>query len=119
MEVPGESPCADVGDLWLGRTSAPSLEPLYPLLPECEHYPIKDTGGPAIAPRRHPGGCLMNETTVTVVGTVCSEVRYGQAGDDTPIARFQIRNTPRRFDTRTGTWGDGDPSYYSAVCWRN
>ncbi|MBW8804487.1 MAG: hypothetical protein AUG49_15165 [Catenulispora sp. 13_1_20CM_3_70_7] len=61
----------------------------------------------------------MNETTVTVVGTVCSEVRYGQAADDTPIARFQIRNTPRRFDKRTGTWGDGDPSYYSAVCWRH
>ena len=61
----------------------------------------------------------MNETTVTVVGTVCSEVRYGQASDATPIARFQIRNTPRRFDRRTNTWSDGDPSYFSAVCWRS
>ena len=60
----------------------------------------------------------MNETTVTVVGTVCSEIRYGHATDETPIARFQIRNTPRRFDKRTNTWGDGDPSYYSAVCFR-
>lgn len=60
----------------------------------------------------------MNETTVTVVGTVCSEVRYGHATDETPIARFQIRNTPRRYDKRTNTWGDGDPSYYSAVCFR-
>jgi single-strand DNA-binding protein len=60
----------------------------------------------------------MNETTVTVVGTVCSEVRYSQASDEVPIARFQIRNTPRRFDKRSGTWSDGDPSYFSAVCWR-
>lgn len=60
----------------------------------------------------------MNETTVTVVGTVCSEIRYGQSTDNKPIARFQIRNTPRRYDKRTGTWTDGDPSYFSAVCWR-
>ena len=60
----------------------------------------------------------MNETTVTVVGTVCSDIRYGQSTDNNPIARFQIRNTPRRFDKRTGTWSDGDPNYFSAVCWR-
>ncbi|WP_194912250.1 single-stranded DNA-binding protein, partial [Catenulispora rubra] len=60
----------------------------------------------------------MNETTVTVVGTVCSEVRYGQSADGNPIARFQIRNTPRRYDKRTGTWTEGDPNYFSAVCWR-
>jgi len=60
----------------------------------------------------------MNETTVTVVGTVCSDIRYSQAADEVPIARFQIRNTPRRFDKRAGAWADGDPSYFSAVCWR-
>jgi single-strand DNA-binding protein len=60
----------------------------------------------------------MNETTVTVVGTVCSDIRYGQSTDNNPIARFQIRNTPRRYDKRTGTWTDGDPNYFSAVCWR-
>ncbi|MEY9913055.1 single-strand DNA-binding protein [Catenulispora sp. MAP12-49] len=61
----------------------------------------------------------MNETTVTVVGTVCSDIRYGQSTDNNPIARFQIRNTPRRYDKRTGTWTDGDPNYFSAVCWRS
>jgi single-strand DNA-binding protein len=61
----------------------------------------------------------MNETTVTVVGTVCSEVRYSQAPDATPLARFQIRHTPRRFDKRTNAWTDGDPNYFSATCWRN
>jgi single-strand DNA-binding protein len=60
----------------------------------------------------------MNETTVTVVGTVCSDIRYGQSADGNPIARFQIRNTPRRYDKRTGTWTDGDPNYFSATCWR-
>jgi single-strand DNA-binding protein len=61
----------------------------------------------------------MNETTVTVVGTVCSEVRYSQAPDTTPMARFQIRHTSRRFDKRTNTWTDGDPDYFSATCWRS
>jgi single-strand DNA-binding protein len=61
----------------------------------------------------------MNETTVTVVGMVCSEVRYSQAPDTTPVARFQIRQTPRRFDKRTNAWSDGDPNYFSATCWRN
>lgn len=61
----------------------------------------------------------MNETTVTVVGTVCSEVRYSQAPDATPLARFQIRHTPRRFDKRTNAWTDGEPDYFSATCWRN
>ncbi|GAA2017386.1 single-stranded DNA-binding protein [Catenulispora yoronensis] len=61
----------------------------------------------------------MNETTVTVVGMVCSEIRYTPATDHTtPVARFQLRHTPRRFDKRTETWTDGDPSYYTAVCWR-
>lgn len=61
----------------------------------------------------------MNETTVTVVGTVCSDIRYGQTTDATPTARFQIRQTPRRYDRRTSTWTDGDPSYFTATCFRS
>jgi single-strand DNA-binding protein len=61
----------------------------------------------------------MNEVQVTVVGTVCSEVRYGTAGENgVPVARFQIRSLPRRYDRRSGAWTDGDPSYYSVTCWR-
>lgn len=61
----------------------------------------------------------MNEVQVTVVGTVCSDIRYGTAGEnDIPVARFQIRSLPRRYDRRTGTWSDGEPSYYSVTCWR-
>ena len=61
----------------------------------------------------------MNETTVTVVGMVCSEIRYGQSpADESPVARFQIRTASRRYDKRTGTWTEGDPSYYSLACRR-
>ncbi|NUR63523.1 MAG: single-stranded DNA-binding protein [Catenulispora sp.] len=60
----------------------------------------------------------MNETTVTVVGVVCSEVRYSRSSDETPTARFQIRTTARRYDKRTGTWTEGEPSFYSAACYR-
>jgi len=61
----------------------------------------------------------MSEVQVTVLGTVCSEVRFSTAGDSgIPVARFQIRSLPRRYDRRSGTWSDGDPSYYSVTCWR-
>lgn len=60
----------------------------------------------------------MNETTVTVVGMVCSEIRYSRSADETPVARFQIRTTPRRYDKRTSTWTEGEPSFYSAACYR-
>jgi single-strand DNA-binding protein len=60
----------------------------------------------------------MNETTVTVVGMVCSEIRYSRAADDSPVARFQIRTAHRRYDKRTGAWTEGEPSFYSAACYR-
>jgi single-strand DNA-binding protein len=61
----------------------------------------------------------MTEVQVTVLGTVCSEVRFSTAGDSgIPVARFQIRSLPRRYDRRSGTWSDGEPSYYSVTCWR-
>jgi single-strand DNA-binding protein len=60
----------------------------------------------------------MNEVQVTVIGTVCSEIRYSKTTDDVPAARFQIRCLPRRFDSKLGAWTDGSPSYYSATCWR-
>src|SRR5260221_7296641 len=59
----------------------------------------------------------MNEVQVTVAGTVGSEIRYGMASG-VPVAKFQIRSQPRRFDRRTASWSDGEPSYYSLTCWR-
>jgi single-strand DNA-binding protein len=61
----------------------------------------------------------MTEVQVTVLGTVCSEVRFSTAGDSgVPVARFQVRSLPRRYDRRSGTWSDGEPSFYSVTCWR-
>jgi single-strand DNA-binding protein len=61
----------------------------------------------------------MTEVQVTVLGTVCSEVRYSTAGESgIPVARFQVRSLPRRYDRRSGTWSDGEPSYFSVTCWR-
>ena len=61
----------------------------------------------------------MTEVQVTVLGTVCSEVRYSTAGESgIPVARFQVRSLPRRYDRRSGTWSDGEQSYFSVTCWR-
>jgi single-strand DNA-binding protein len=60
----------------------------------------------------------MNEVQVTVVGMVCSDVKYTKTDEGVAAARFQIRSMPRRFDSKRSAWSDGEPSYYSATCWR-
>jgi single-strand DNA-binding protein len=60
----------------------------------------------------------MNDVQVTLVGTITSDIRFARHGE-VPVAKFRIRAQPRRFDKATNTWQDGEPSYYSAVAWRN
>ena len=60
----------------------------------------------------------MNETLVTVVGNVISDVyrRDTQAG--VPLATFRMASNERRFDKESGQWVDGDRLYLSVTCWR-
>lgn len=60
----------------------------------------------------------MNDVQVTLVGTITSDIRFGTGGE-VPVARFRIRAQSRRYNKTTNTWQDGEPSYYSAVAWRN
>lgn len=59
----------------------------------------------------------MNDTVVTVVGNVASEVRHTITPRGVHLASFRLASTPRRFDRNAG-WVDGHTSFYSVTCWR-
>jgi len=61
----------------------------------------------------------MNETPVTIVGTVVRDLRGRRVGDDgATVVNFRIAANERRFDKETGQWGDGDSLYITVTCWR-
>ncbi len=60
----------------------------------------------------------MNETTVTIVGNVISDVTPRRTADGTRVANFRVASNQRRFDKETQSWVDGDPLFVSVTCWR-
>lgn len=58
----------------------------------------------------------MNETHVTIVGNVASEVRYATTEGGVAVASFRVASTPRRYTQ--GQWSDGHTSYVTVKCWR-
>ena len=59
----------------------------------------------------------MNETVITLQGNVGTDVAVRQAGD-ARVATFRVACTPRRFNRKTGEWGDGDTQWYTVNAWR-
>lgn len=59
----------------------------------------------------------MNETLVTIVGNVVSDVRRHRTATDDHIT-FRVANNARRFDRDTEGWVDGDRLYTTVSCWR-
>lgn len=60
----------------------------------------------------------MNETIVTVVGNVITDVTRRRTGDGEGPVGFRIATNERRFDKTTEQWVDGDRLYLSVTCWR-
>ncbi|AOT58923.1 MULTISPECIES: single-stranded DNA-binding protein [Streptomyces] len=59
----------------------------------------------------------MNDTLVTVVGNVATNVEYRE----TPtggVARFRFAATARRWDRERAAWTDGHTSFYTVNAWR-
>ncbi|MDO5684858.1 MAG: single-stranded DNA-binding protein [Bifidobacterium sp.] len=58
------------------------------------------------------------ETTITVVGNLVAdpELRYTPSG--AAVANFRVASTPRRFDSQTNQWVDGEPMFLSCNIWR-
>jgi single-strand DNA-binding protein len=60
----------------------------------------------------------MNETMVTIVGNVISDVQKRHTQDGVAVVNFRMASNERRFDKATGQWVDGDRLYLSVTCWR-
>ncbi|MEU8619440.1 single-stranded DNA-binding protein [Streptomyces sp. NPDC048623] len=59
----------------------------------------------------------MNETTVTLVGNVATNVEYRETGSG-GVARFRFAVTARRWDRERAMWTDGATSFYTVSAWR-
>jgi single-strand DNA-binding protein len=60
----------------------------------------------------------VNETWVTVVGNVASDVSWRRTQNGTEVANFRLMSTERRFDAESGSWEDGLRLAVRVNCWR-
>jgi single-strand DNA-binding protein len=77
----------------------------------------------ALSVRRHPlqpatRRTAMNETQICVVGNVVSDLRFVVTDSGVPLASFRMVTRPRRYDRASGSWADGEPSFFVVNCWR-
>ncbi|MCQ0022767.1 single-stranded DNA-binding protein [Streptomyces somaliensis DSM 40738] len=59
----------------------------------------------------------MNDTLVTVVGNVATNVEYRETPAGA-VARFRLAATARRWDRERAAWTDGHTSFYTVNAWR-
>lgn len=61
----------------------------------------------------------MSETTLTVVGNLCSdpELRFTPSG--AAVANFSIASTPRTYDRQSGEWKDGEALFLRCNIWKD
>ena len=61
----------------------------------------------------------MNDTVITVLGNVGSDIRQVVTAKGALLTSFRLASTPRWSDKQTGEWVDGTTTWYSVVAWRN
>ncbi len=61
----------------------------------------------------------MNETLVTIIGTVITDVTPKKTQDGTRIASFRVASNQRKFDKESQAWVDGDSLFVAVTCWRD
>ncbi|MEU1288348.1 single-stranded DNA-binding protein [Kitasatospora sp. NPDC005856] len=60
----------------------------------------------------------MNETHVTLIGNVATEVSYGETTGGVPMANFRLGCTERRYDRQRECWVDGETQWVTVTAWR-
>lgn len=59
------------------------------------------------------------QNSVTLTGSISSDILQTTADDGAPCARFRLVTYVRRRDRATGTWYNGDPSFVTVTCVRH
>ncbi|MER6399475.1 single-stranded DNA-binding protein [Kitasatospora sp. NPDC086009] len=60
----------------------------------------------------------MNETQVTVIGNVATEVSCTRTADGVAVANFRLASTERRYDRLREAWVDGETQWVTVTAWR-
>lgn len=60
----------------------------------------------------------MAEINVSITGNLVSDVSFRVTDLGTPMARFRVASTERRFDRATELWVDGNTTYWNVTAWR-
>jgi single-strand DNA-binding protein len=58
------------------------------------------------------------DNTVVVVGNLAADPEYRRLDNEVEVANFRVGSTKRRFDRESGTWVDGQTSWWRVSCWR-
>jgi single-strand DNA-binding protein len=62
---------------------------------------------------------MFNEAQVSLAGFVAGEPTYAMVGrNQVPKLALRVSWTPRRRDSATGEWIDGNRSFINVICWR-
>lgn len=61
----------------------------------------------------------MNETMITIIGNVITDVTPRKTADGTRVVNFRVASNQRRYDKEAQSWVDGDTLYVSVTCWRD
>ena len=59
-----------------------------------------------------------NETKLTLVGRICSDIRLSSTAGGSAMASFTIVANERRLDQATGTWSTADSVFVRVRCFR-
>lgn len=61
---------------------------------------------------------MSGDTTITIVGNLVAdlELRFIQSG--AAVANGRVASTPRKYDSQSGQWVDGEPLFLSLNIWR-
>lgn len=61
---------------------------------------------------------MANDTRLTIVGNAVAdaELRFTPSGD--AVANFRVASTPRRFDSGSNSWVDGETLFLSVNVWK-
>lgn len=71
-----------------------------------------------VSPIGHPSETVMNETNVTLIGTVASDPVERQTVNETTVCSFRVATNERRFNKERNGWVNGDPMFVTVNCWR-
>lgn len=61
----------------------------------------------------------MPDNTVTIVGNLTQDPEMRYTPNGIAVVKLSIAFNRRRFNRDSNTWEDGEPSFFTATCWRD